>query len=344
MGSYAVIFDPKGDRRKWSEGLPYIPKEYINIWELGAVDEDNGCLDPFRISESIDEARDLAMEMICHLSGISSGEVVYTVLADIVGEAIETSEPCLGAIGKCANDKLLELSETSPLYMPTLIVSGALKDIKRNTLGKLIYSEVGQKTKSLSLDTPLQVIMIQNLNLPGNGKPATTPQGKFSEVIMIGLTAFSKRFMLQSDRSIHKIILQDEASSVERSETGAQLLDFVVRKGRYYNTTLLKGSQNSTDHSKDTNNIGMKFSFALNNEEEAVEMLKYFNLPVTIENVKELRNMRRGECFFQDIYGRTAKIYINPLFKQVLDAFDSSTSTKEERAYEEEKLLTGVGI
>jgi hypothetical protein len=53
--------------------------------------------------------------------------------------------------------------------------------------------------------------------------------------------------------------------------------------------------------------------------------------------------LRKGTCFFQDIYGRTAKIYINPLFKQVLDAFDSSTSTKEERAYEEEKLLEGVG-
>lgn len=343
MGSYALIIDPKGDR-KWAEGLPYIPKQYVNIWTLGAVEEDNGCLDPFRISESAQEARDLAMEMICHLSGISSGEVEYTVLADIVGEAIELYEPCLGAIGRHANNKLSEIPEGSPLYLPTLVVAGALKDIKRNNLGKLIYSEIGQQTKTLSIDTPMQVLMIQHLNLPENGKPANTPQGKFSEVIMIGLTAFAKRFMLNSERSVHKIILQDEASSVERSETGAQLLDFVVRKGRYYNTTLLKGSQNSTDFSSDTNNIGMKFSFALNNETEALAMLKFFNLPVTNENVNQLRSMRKGECFFQDIYGRTAKIYINPLFKQILDAFDSSTSTKEEREHEEEKLLEGVGM
>lgn len=343
MGSYGLIIDPKGDR-KWAEGLPYIPKQYINIWTLGAVEEDNGCLDPFRISDSAQEARDLAMEMICHLSGISSGEVEYTVLADIVGEAIELYEPCLGAIGTHANEKLAEIPETSPLYLPTLIVAGALKDIKRNTLGKLIYSETGQKTKTMSMNTSLQVVMIQNLKLPENGKPATTPQGKFSEVIMIALTAFAKRFMLQSDRSIHKIILQDEASSVERSETGAQLLDFVIRKGRYYNTTLLKGSQNATDHSNDTNNMGMKFSFALNDDDEAVEMLKYFNLPVTNDNVRGLRNLKKGTCFFQDIYGRTAKIYINPLFAQVMDAFDSSTSTKEERAHEKEKLLTGVGF
>ena len=61
MGSYALIIDPKGDRKKWSEGLPFIPKKYINIWTLGAVEEDNGCLDPFRISETVEDGRDLAM-------------------------------------------------------------------------------------------------------------------------------------------------------------------------------------------------------------------------------------------------------------------------------------------
>jgi hypothetical protein len=342
MGSISLIIDPKGDRKKWAQGLPYIPKEYINVWTLGAVEEDTGCLDPFRICETIGEARDLAMEIISHCQNIEPGSFDYVVLGEILGEAIEKYEPCLGAVKKHADEKVKQTSIDNPYHKNYFRVAGALREIKQNNLGKLLFSDIGQQTKVLSIDTPLQVLMIEKLQLPENGKPATTPQGKFSEVIMIGLTAFAKRFMLNSERSVHKIILQDEASSVERSETGAQLLDFVVRKGRYYNTTLLKGSQNSTDFSADTNNIGMKFSFALNNEKEAVEMLKYFNLPVTNENVEQLRSMRKGECFFQDIYGRTAKIYINPLFKQVLDAFDSSTSTKEERAHEEERILEGV--
>jgi hypothetical protein len=194
------------------------------------------------------------------------------------------------------------------------------------------------------MDTPIQVLMIQNLKLPSNGKPAKTPEGKFSEVIMITLAAFAKRFSIQSDRFTHKIILQDEASSVERSEVGSQLLDFFTRKGRFYNTTLIKGSQNSTDFGTDTNNMGMKFSFALNDDKEAIEMLKYFNLPVTETNINDLRNMEKGFCYFQDIYGRTAKIYINPIFKPIFDAFDTSTSTEEEREREKEKVLEGVWV
>ncbi|MGN7308773.1 ATP-binding protein, partial [Bacillus subtilis] len=34
-GSLALIVDPKGDRKRWAEGLPFIPKEFISVWTLG---------------------------------------------------------------------------------------------------------------------------------------------------------------------------------------------------------------------------------------------------------------------------------------------------------------------
>ncbi|WP_180548999.1 ATP-binding protein, partial [Staphylococcus haemolyticus] len=34
-GSYVFVLDPKGDRKNWEEGWPYIEKENIRVWTLG---------------------------------------------------------------------------------------------------------------------------------------------------------------------------------------------------------------------------------------------------------------------------------------------------------------------
>ena len=100
--------------------------------------------------------------------------------------------------------------------------------------------------------------MIQNLNLPSNETKKLRASHQISEAIMISITAWTKQYMLSGDRKVHKIILQDEASSIERNPMGAELMDFIVRQGRYFNTTLLKGSQNATDHVSNVANMGMK--------------------------------------------------------------------------------------
>src|SRR5699024_2366032 len=35
-GSEGLIIDPKGDRKGWANGLPFIPREYISVWSLGS--------------------------------------------------------------------------------------------------------------------------------------------------------------------------------------------------------------------------------------------------------------------------------------------------------------------
>ncbi len=115
-------------------------------------------------------------------------------------------------------------------------------------------------------------------------------------------------------------------------------MNFIVRMGRYYNTTLMKGSQNASDHGQDVANIGMKFSFGLRKTSECEEMLDYLNLPRTQENIDTLKRLDRGEALFQDIYGRSAVIRINPVFEELLNAFDSSTSTEDERERERARV------
>ncbi|MFZ8004564.1 hypothetical protein ACO1D0_00110 [Bacillus licheniformis] len=39
-------------------------------------------------------------------------------------------------------------------------------------------------------------------------------------------------------------------------------------------------------------------------------MLKFYNLPITPNNVNTLQTLRRGEGLFQDIYGRLVVIQL----------------------------------
>lgn len=335
-GSSALIIDPKGDRKDWDKGLPYIDKEHIEVWTLGADEEDAGSLDPFRTSTSMQEAKDITMDILSYLANVDISDDAYSLLSDAVEKASLTKDPCIGEVinylRHLFNNKPEDMSETRYGVLESLL--GTLETLKRNQLSMLLFGEPGQNFKVLEHRKPLQVLMIQNLNLPSAETKKTRVSHKISEAIMISITAWTKQYMFKGDRKIHKIILQDEASAIERNAMGSELMDFIVRQGRYYNTTLLKGSQNATDHGQNVANMGMKFSFGLRYTKEAEEMLRYLNLPETDDNVQILKNLDRGHALFQDIYGRSAVIKINPIFKDLYDAFDSSTSTEEERERE----------
>lgn len=339
-GSSGLVIDPKGDRKDWDKGLPFIPKEMISVWTLGADAKDAGSLDPFRTSTSIEEAKDLTMDILSYLARINIDDIAYSILSEVVEEVSTHDDPCIGAVlsvlqRRYDNDRD---SMSSDRYKALESLLNTLMTLKRNQLSVLLFGEVGQNYKVLRHDKPIQVLMIQNLRLPSGEETSKRAIHMISEAIMISITAWTKQYMFNGDRTVHKFILQDESSAIERSAIGSELMDFIVRMGRYYNTTLLKGSQNASDHGNDVANIGMKFSFALRKTSEAEEMLDYLNLPCTANNVEKLKRLDRGECLFQDIYGRSAVIRINPVFVELLDAFDSSTSTSEEREREKERV------
>lgn len=340
-GSTALIIDPKGDRKKWEHGLPAIPKEYISVWTLGEKESDAGALDPFRTSITIEEGKQVAMDILAFLGQLTMQNPAYSELADAVENAATKEDPCiqlvLDYLVERRNTARHELSsngfESLDQFVNTLLT------LKKNNLSRLLFGEVGQSYKSLNHKTPLQVLMIQNLTLPTEkDKHNKRPIHYMSEAIMISITAWTKEYMIKGDRYVHKIILQDEANVIERNPMGAVLLDTIVRQGRSYNTTLLKGAQNASDHGSNVSNMGMRFSFGLRKTDEAKEMLDYLNLPPTEENINMLKGLEKGHAIFQDIYGRTARIQINPIFEELYDAFDSSTSTKEEREREEARV------
>jgi len=340
-GSRGLIIDPKGDRTGWDKGLPYIGKEHIEVWTLGSDASDAGSLDPFRTSTSLEEGTELSLDILSFLTNVSIEDAGYSILSQAVDIVAKTEDPCIGAVITLLTDwyKNRPKEMTDNRYGALESVQNALESLSSSRLSSLLFGKVGQNFKVLDHKKTIQVLMIQNLNLPSENTKKTLPTHKISEAIMISITAWTKQYMMSDDKNTqHKFILQDEASAIERNETGSALMDHIVRQGRYWNTTLLKGSQNASDHGRDVANMGMKFSFGLRKSNEAEEMLNYLNLPVIEENVKRLMVLDRGEALFQDIYGRSAEIYINPVFRDLLDAFDSSTSTEEER--EREKART----
>lgn len=340
-GSQALIIDPKGDRKNW-DSLPLIDSEHISKWTLGSDKEDEGCLDPFRTSIDIEEGKNIALDILTYLTDVDIKDMEYSILSEEIEKVGEEEDPCIWSIinglveqFNLASEGKIKLSKHRMEALEN--IKDSLLSLGKQKISSLLFGRVGQNYKVLKVDKPLQILMVQNLDLPDKETIKIRPVQKISEAILISITSFTKQYMLRQDRSIHKVIDQDEASSIDHSATGRSLMDFIVRKGRYYNTSLVKGSQNASDHGNDIANMGMKFSFALKTTEEASQMLEYLNLPNTRNNVEKLRTLPKGECLFQDIYGRTAHIKIDPIFKDLMDAFDSSTSTEEERERERKR-------
>ena len=340
-GSQALIVDPKGDRKHW-ESLPLIDKTFISKWTLGSDLADRGCLDPFRTADSIENAKATAKDILAYLVDVDLRDTEYQMLALAVEAVASQEDPCIGAVLTYLEGmheaEQYKMSNKKQQAIETLV--DIFQALKNEKLASLLFGEVGQDFKVLKVDKPMQILMVEHLNLPDSDQTQSRkllPSQKLSEAIMISITAFTQQYMFNQDRSIHKIILQDEASSIDANPSGRRMMDFIIRKGRYYNTTLLKGSQNATDHGNDVANVGMKFSFGLRKSEEAKEMLKFLNLPETDTNVQKLRTLEKGHCLFQDIYGRTTTIYIDPVFVEFERAFDSSTASEEERLREQNK-------
>ncbi|QHK01212.1 ATP-binding protein [Bacillus subtilis] len=340
-GAYALIIDPKGDRKKWIDGLPFIAKKYVSVWELTDSEEHSGILDPFRTSPDTEKGRSVATNIFASLARTNVGEEKYSLLSKAFKYAASKEEPCVGeAISylRRLHDSE-ESTMTSKKYEELDSLLSVLDTFMDEPYIKLLIGKPGDKHRSLSVDKPLQVLMIENLTLPKAEKDPEkyTPSERIGTAIMISITAFSQQFMMGGDRTRHKVILSDEADVMDRNDTGRELNNFIVRRGRYYTTTLLKGAQNASDHGNDVANLGMKFCFALKKTDEAREMLDYFDLPQTNENIDRLKTLDRGTCLFQDIYGRTDVLKVNPVFKQILDAFDTSTSSEKEREFEKRK-------
>lgn len=352
-GSFVFILDPKGDRKKWENGLPMIPKEHIRVWTVGKSKDDVGSLDPFKVNDNVNEAIESASNIFNYLLKAEYGKHKANLLSEAIVHASEQNDRCMAH----AYEYLRSMNDMANQNKDYMIpekhnalteLTEAFEQIQRKDFTSLLIAQPGQETQSLSFDRPIQVLMLEEMTLPKSDKAPKdyTQDEHIATAIMLSLGGFLRKFMITEYKGEsvkrHKIALFDETSALEANSSGSAMLDDIVRQGRYFNMTLLKGSQNATDHGRDAPNMSMKFSFRQKTDEEATTMLKTFNLEPTPTNITKIMNLGQGTCLFQDINGRTDTLKVDLLFQDVFNAFQTDTSSEEEREFERKLSKAGA--
>lgn len=322
-GGKGLVIDPKGERGNWKDDL-YDLGDQVNIISLSTAEEDRGRLDPFSIHSNIKEAETLALDILTFLTGVRLDDSErFPKLSRAVRATAEGDAPCLTKV----MHHLLNSDDKIAVQLGEHI-----RSFSELSFAQLLFGD-GENDATISLDTALNVLQIQNLELPA----PDTPQEKYnlsemlSVAMMLPISSFALKFV-HSDRSIFKVVLLDEAWAVLNTSQGSHLATRLVRAGRAMNAGIYLVTQNADDllDEKMKNNIGMKFAFRSTDPKEIENVLSLLNLKNTEYNASTLRELQNGQCLFQDIHGRVGVVSINALFKDLFDAFDTRPPVEKE--------------
>lgn len=316
-GGKAVIIDPKSERGKWQETLPELADE-INIVTLTSEEKNRGMLDPYIIMQDEKDAESLAIDILTYLTGISSRD----------SERFPVLRKAVRTVTQSGKRGLLHVIEE--LRREDTIVSCSIADhIESFTdydFAQLLFSD-GTVQQSISLDKSLNIIQVADLVLPD--KETRVEDYTTMEILSVAMLTVISTFCLDfihSDRSIFKVVCQDEAWATMQTPEGKTLSNKLVREGRAMNAGVYFITQNAGDLSdeKIKNNIGLKFAFRSTDIDEIKKTLEFFGLdPEDEVNQRRLSSLENGQCLFQDLYGRVGVIQIHPVFMFFLKAFDT---------------------
>ena len=125
--------------------------------------------------------------------------------------------------------------------------------------------------------------------------------------------------LVAGDRSVHKVVLFDEAWFLLASRDGRRLIDRLNRLGRAENATLILATQQLTDVGEIENLIGTRFIFGQETAAEARRALELLGLdPDDRVLVERVRSYRRGRCLMRDIDDRVAELQIETVHEHLL--------------------------
>lgn len=330
LGARVLLFDVKGERGNWVEGLPGL-EGHVSLIRVGGDPKYQGMFDPFHVFER-DKAPLYATDFLAQLLQIEIGDDTYASIQEAVGEVAQQPEPSM----KKVLERIRELDQR--LYHRLALY-------ERYPFSRLVFGDRKGDRKSenaIELDKPLNIIQIDELSLPSRDKNPKhyNVKERLSVALMLPLTGFSHQ-VVKKDRNF-KIIWWEEAWSPMASDQGREAIDQGIRMGRYWNSETLIVTQNPSDVPDQLlNNIGMRFVFKTTIESEVVKALEILGLPNTASNRSLIKGLSEGECFFRDIYGRVGRLKVDELFANLRKAFDT-TPPLEQANKEKEKAKEGV--
>ena len=326
-----LYVDPKQEVRRWFKASlednenPFFTKlmNSFHYVTLNANDSANcGVLDPMLTLNSqstVDEIPSvltLVKEMLVQVRSISQDMELDTALTNAIkqvcnqrlaGEQVGTM--AIIEILKAGNKKSQQLAN----YYESVIPDSMLK---------LAFSD-GQ-TDSIEFNNQRTILEVTGLDLPHAEQEVRsyTETQKYSVSIMLALGKYLEKFGREDTKRFSAEII-DEAWIFNASPAGRKVLDGIKRLGRSENNMLIYSTQRVGDVNDEKSNgqYGQIFAFDSADDSERENILRHFGLPVNKSNMDMLKDLKKGQCLFRDIYGRVGKVVIHSLFEEWTKAF-----------------------
>lgn len=337
MGAYGLIIDPKGERTHWVEQLPGF-SGLVTLVTLSPDARYKGMLDPFSIfRNNIDEAAELAINILSELFRINPKDNIYTALLEALNKVRSHPLPSMQAL----TDILAGFPESDPLHTDAVMLARKIKLLQEAGMSQLL---IGNGTEqAISLTNRLNILQIQNLRLPDPNarKEDYTQEENVSIVLMMVVTAFCRKFM-HAHPNQFKVMLFDESWMLGKTTEGEKLMSYVARMARSLYTAMILNGHSVTDLPNEgiRNTITYKFCFKTGSTSEAERMLDFLRLEKTETNINLLTKLGNAQCLFQDLNGRVGVLQFDAVFSDLIQVFSttpvdiSTLPTKEAQSIE----------
>lgn len=339
FGAKVLMTDPKDEvEKKFKQAItpemertaPFFRDliESFNYITLSSEKKDAGKLDPLTFLEG-EEAQDAAVGVLEYLSELQSNErnvktAIYKGVRHVLQQ--EKNPGLLNVV------RHLQESEDQDVRN----VGDLLYEIGTNGIAKLMFSD--GNVEGISLHEQVNILQIQNLNLPDEGEKASTRDEHIAVALMQPLAKFATRFA--RDDSVVKMTIFEEAWMLMNTGAGDRLINELLRTGRSLRSAVYIITQSTYEYNKPQikENIGTKFAFKAKTTEEAANIIEFLGLEDNKANRDMLKNLTEGQCIVEDMYGRTAKIQTDVLFDEWISAFNTKENDRG-RAETEEAFI-----
>ncbi|GAK31935.1 ATP-dependent protease [Weissella oryzae SG25] len=345
-----IYFDPKQEVRRWFNAAlkesdnPYFHK-LIKSFKFVTLDSsdrtNNGVLDPMLTlkagQSSVDDIPDvltLVKEMLVQVRPLSGRIQLETDLTEAIND-VAMQRLAGGKVGTLNVIDALSVRGKEPGHEESLELANYYRITIPNSMLRLAFSN--GTSEGLQITDKRTILEVNGLDLPKATDQAKyyTETQRYSVSIMIALGKYLEKFG-RADTTKFTMEIMDEAWIFNTSPAGKKVLDSILRLGRSENNQLISATQNITDVGGVGNNgqYGQIFAFDDSNDRESI--LKQFGLPINKENIDMLKDLKKGQCLFRDIYGRVGKVVIHSLFDEWTTAFktvEENASAKLEAKY-----------
>jgi len=320
-GAYGFIIDPKSERSNWLEKLPWL-NGLTSIVRLTGEDKYKGVLDPFNVyRDNIEEACELALNIICELNGLSSKDREYIVLKETLVKLKSDKLPSMERL----MERLEEFDPSDELAVDARMLARKLRTLQSIGMSKLL---IGNGTeKSISFNNRLNILQIDNLKMPEEHKKKDdyTEEETLSTVLFFIMAHFAKKFAM-SNPGIFKMELFDESWIMKKIPGGVELQSFLTRMGRsLFSCAMFNGHSVLDIPSEEIKNtISYKFCFHTDEMDEAKRMCEYLKIDDSKENINKLMNLQNRECMFRDLDGRVGVLRFDAVFEDIIECFSTT--------------------